>query len=238
MPPALGADGESADAVAAASADFRGAMLHSMEAAVDQAWAPLADAANGAVDYLATTIVTASCSSLASQLRRTTSQFRHTNREPPTTPSPFVAKLFALLAAAETRVGDMQCSDDARDFVRATRLRLRASVCADVSREMARACSEALSTISKTEASLLRLRRTRTGGTGGGSDAAARGVPDDLPVPAGVDLRGAAPTADNDKIRRQVWLDVAETARIIAEHGAQPHHEFAAFEQLIAPLGT
>ncbi|KAJ2771536.1 hypothetical protein IWQ57_002170 [Coemansia nantahalensis] len=217
---------------------FREAMLGSMEAAVDHTWAPLVHTVNDAVDHLASTIVTASCANLASQLRRTTSLFRHTNREPPTTPSPFVAKLFALLSAAEARVDSMQRSDDAREFARITRHRLRTAVCAAISREMATACSEALATISKTEASLLRLRRTRAGSGAAGTTGGGTAAPDDLPVPAGVDLRGMAPAADNDKIRRQVWLDVAETARIIAARGAQPHGDFAAFEQLIAPLGV
>ncbi|KAJ2776180.1 hypothetical protein H4R18_005802 [Coemansia javaensis] len=216
---------------------FRGAMVAAMQDAVAQTWAPLGADADGAVDRLAAAIAAASCAALAGQLRRATAQFRHTSREPPAAPSPFVAALFAPLAAAEQRVDGLRRSDDAAGFARATKARLRAAVCADVTLELARACGEALAAISKTEASLLRLRQSRAGAA---AAVAGRGgsAPDALPVPAGLDLRGTVPATDNDKIRRQIWLDVGAAARIVGELGAQPHREFADFAQLIAPLGA
>ncbi|KAJ2325109.1 hypothetical protein GGI00_005136, partial [Coemansia sp. RSA 2681] len=113
---------------------------------------------------------------------------------------------------------------------------LRAGVCLGISREVAKVSADALSTISKTEASLHRLRKTNKPPH---HQASHVDHSDDLPVPPGIDLRGSTPASDNDKIRRQIWLDVIETGRIITESlNATTHEDYARLVQLIAPLGT
>ncbi|KAJ1817574.1 hypothetical protein LPJ60_004769 [Coemansia sp. RSA 2675] len=199
------------------------AMVDSLKSAITRAFEPSDDAAAGAIEHMSATIVAASCANLASQLRRTTSQFRHTNRAAPKSPSAFVSKLFSELSAVELKISPTQPD---------TLAMLRAKVCLGISREMARVSSEALSTISKTEASLHRLRKTT-------NRASHLDHSNDLPVPPSVDLRGTTPTLDNDKIRRQIWLDVTETGRIITDTlDAAPHADYEHLVQLIAPLGT
>ncbi|KAJ2743464.1 hypothetical protein GGI20_003718 [Coemansia sp. BCRC 34301] len=199
-------------------------LADSLRLIMSRAFAPLEDVAAGAIDYISETIVTGSCSNLASQLRRTTSQFRHTNRAAPKSPSAFVSKLFGELSAIELKVGTQQHTLE----------RLRAGVCLGISRDVAKASADALLTISKTEASLHRLRKTNRTLPQGHLDSS-----DDLPVPAGVDLRGSTPTSDNDKIRRQIWIDVMETGRIITESlHAATHEDYMKLVRLIAPLGT
>ncbi|KAJ2607289.1 hypothetical protein GGF44_006494, partial [Coemansia sp. RSA 1694] len=122
------------------------ALAASLRDAISQAFAPSEDAATGAIDHISTTIVAASCANLASQLRRTTSQFRHTNRAAPKSPSAFVSKLFGELSAVELKLSSQQH----------TLALLRAGVCLGISREVAKVSADALSTISKTEASLHR----------------------------------------------------------------------------------
>ncbi|KAJ2449223.1 hypothetical protein GGF42_004844 [Coemansia sp. RSA 2424] len=201
------------------------ALAASLRDAISQAFAPSEDAAAGAIDHISTTIVAASCGNLASQLRRTTSQFRHTNRAAPKSPSAFVSKLFGELSAVELKLGSQQH----------TLALLRAGVCLGISREVAKVSADALSTISKTEASLHRLRKTNRSH----HQASHADHSDDLPVPPGVDLRGSTPASDNDKIRRQIWLDVIETGRIITESlNAATHEDYARLVRLIAPLGT
>ncbi|KAJ2881736.1 hypothetical protein H4R27_003888 [Coemansia aciculifera] len=193
----------------------------SLKDAISQAFEPSDDAAAGAIEHISATIVAASCANLASQLRRTTSQFRHTNRAAPKSPSAFVSKLFAELSAVELKI----TSQD-------TLAMLRTQVCLGISREIARVSIEALSTISKTEASLHRLRKTT-------NRASHLDHSNDLPVPPGVDLRGTTPASDNDKIRRQIWLDVTETGRIITDSlNATAHEDYEHLVQLIVPLGT
>ncbi|KAJ2809474.1 hypothetical protein H4R20_000094 [Coemansia guatemalensis] len=224
------------------SSAFRSKVLDGMERLVAQMFRPLEDTAHSAFSYMAATIVSISCSNLASQLRRTTSQFRHTNRSPPSSASSFVGKLFAPLSALETRIDELRSAadspslkiglDSTGDFLTLAKDTLRSQTCEGISREFAKACDEALSSISKTEASLQRLRKSK-GGAAAKLDAGA----DDLPVPVGVDLRGKVPATDNEKIRRQIWLDVAELSRLIGEFESRPHREFIDFVQLIVPLG-
>ncbi|KAJ2614232.1 hypothetical protein H4S08_001801 [Coemansia sp. RSA 1365] len=225
------------------SSDFRGKVLDSMEGLVVQMFRPLEDTTQSTFSYMAATIVSTSCNNLASQLRRTTSQFRHTNRNPPSSASPFVGKLFAPLSALETKINDM-CSttngtltiglDSADGFLSVAKNTLRLKTCEGISCEFTKACGEALSSISKTEASLQRLRKSK----GGASTKLDTGITDDLPVPVGIDMRGKVPTTDNEKIRRQIWLDVTELSRLIEELGSQPHRDFVEFVQLIMPLGS
>ncbi|KAJ2078025.1 hypothetical protein H4R24_004761 [Coemansia sp. RSA 988] len=222
---------------------FRSKVLDSMERLVVQMFKPLEGTAQSAFNCMAATIVSTSCSNLASQLRRTTSQFRHTNRSPPSSASSFVGKLFAPLSALETRIDDLCSAADspslsidlnsADDFLALARNALRSQTCEGISREFAKACNEALSSISKTEASLQRLRKSK-GNTATKLDA---GAADDLSVPVGVDMRGKVPATDNEKIRRQIWLDVTELSRLIEEFDSQPHREFVEFVQLVVPLG-
>ncbi|KAJ1887134.1 hypothetical protein LPJ81_006577, partial [Coemansia sp. IMI 209127] len=179
--------------------------------------------------------------------------FRHTNREPPTTPSPFVGKLFVPLTSIETRISTLQgvalqdgseldtsAKTGADAFVDCTRTKLRTEACAGISQELAKACGEALATISKTEASLQRLRKTRVYAA---ADAPQKrqnqpGSDENALVPVGVDLRRKIPSSDNDKIRRQIWLDITEAGRIIADYGVHAHTDFISLVELIAPLGT
>ncbi|KAJ2491913.1 hypothetical protein IWW37_001885 [Coemansia sp. RSA 2050] len=199
------------------------ALTDNLRGAIARAFEPSDDVATGAIEHISATIVAASCGNLASQLRRTTSQFRHTNRAAPKSPSAFVSKLFDELSAVELKISTSQPN---------TLAMLRAKVCLGISREMARVSAEALSTISKTEASLHRLRKTT-------NRASHLDHSNDLPVPSSVDLRGTMPASDNDKIRRQIWLDVAETGRIITDSlSAATHEDYEHLVQLIAPLGT
>ncbi|PIA18823.1 hypothetical protein COEREDRAFT_79385 [Coemansia reversa NRRL 1564] len=225
------------------SSAFRRNVLDSMEGLVVQMFKPLEETTQSAFSYMAATIVSTSCNNLASQLRRTTSQFRHTNRNPPSSASLFVGKLFAPLSALETKIGDLFSTadgssltiglDTAEEFLKLAKDTLRSKTCEGISREFAKACGEALSSISKTEASLQRLRKSKDGG----STKLDTGIVDNLPVPVGIDMRGKIPKTDNEKIRRQIWLDVTELSRLIEEFGSQPHREFMDFVQLIMPLG-
>ncbi|KAJ2859730.1 hypothetical protein GGI22_002900, partial [Coemansia erecta] len=117
---------------------------------------------------------------------------------------------------------------------------LRTEACAGISQELAKACGEALATISKTEASLQRLRKTRVYAAAGAPQKHQNqpGSDEHGLVPAGVDLRNKAPSSDNDKMRRQIWLDITEAGRIIADYGAHAHTDFISLVELIAPLGT
>ncbi|KAJ2562373.1 hypothetical protein GGH12_003284 [Coemansia sp. RSA 1822] len=193
-----------------------------LESAVGQALAPLDDTSNQAADHISSTIVAPSTSTLVSHLRRTTSQFRHTNRPPPSTPSPYIPKLFTYLESTESKITHDQTSERIKHMLR-TRVIVR------VTQEFARVCADALATISKTEASLLRLRKSRA--------HVARVDVGDVVVPIGVDLRGRVPDADNDKIRRQIWLDVDRVARIVRDYGVETDPEFARFVDLIQLLG-
>ncbi|KAJ2820779.1 hypothetical protein IWW50_004920, partial [Coemansia erecta] len=192
-------------APAAGSGDaggFKAGILASMESAVGQAFAPLDATVERAAEYMAAAVAACSTENLGSQLRRTTSQFRHTNRQAPTAASAYVAKLFALLAAVEAKIdgaveakigGAVEAKIDRAgqgEFGRTVKHMLRTQVAAGVSREIARACGEALATISKTEASLQRLRKPRGAGRADASGAgrADTGGAGDLPVPPGVDL--------------------------------------------------
>ncbi|KAJ2153243.1 hypothetical protein IWW43_003054 [Coemansia sp. RSA 1935] len=194
-----------------------------LESAVGQALAPLDDTSNKAADHISSTITAPSTTTLASHLRRTTSQFRHTNRPPPSTPSPYISSLFAYLESTESKITHDQATSERIKHM------LRSRVATRVSQEFARVCADALATISKTEASLLRLRESR------GSNV--RVDVGDVVVPSGVDLRGKVPEADNDKIRRQIWLDVDQVARIVRGYGVETDPEFARFVDLIQPFG-
>ncbi|KAJ2840882.1 hypothetical protein FBU31_000023 [Coemansia sp. 'formosensis'] len=197
-------------------------IVDSLKDAICQAFEPSNDTAGRAISHISATIVAASCANLSSQLRRTTSQFRHTNRAAPKSPSAFVSKLFGELSVVELKISSQQN----------TLAMLRTQVCLGISREVARVSAEALSTISKTEASLHRLRKTT-------NRASHLNHANDLPVPPGVDLRGTTPASDNDKIRHQIWLDVMETGRIITDSlNATTHEDYKHLVQLIAPLGT
>ncbi|KAJ1835135.1 hypothetical protein LPJ63_001380 [Coemansia sp. RSA 2711] len=211
--------------------EYQTGVAASLESAVEQALLSLDATVRGAADYVAATIVSSSTGNLAAQLRRTTSQFRHTNRPPPADASAYVAKLFAPLSAIEAQIDKANRGDSSGEFVQALKRMLRERVCADISREFARASTDALATISKTEASLLRLRKSR------GPSARADARADDQPVPPGTDLRGKVPDSDNDKIRRQVWLDAAKVAHMVGDYDAQPDREFASFVVMIRPLG-
>ncbi|KAJ2501561.1 hypothetical protein GGH96_001765 [Coemansia sp. RSA 1972] len=195
-------------------------ILLGLESAVGQALAPLDGTANEAADHMSRTVTAPSTSTLASHLRRTTSQYRHTNRPPPSTPSPYIPSLFAYLESTESKINPDQ---------KRIKHMLRSRVAVQISREFARVCADALATISKTEASLLRLRKSR------GSDV--RVDVGDVVVPQGVDLRGKVPEADNDKIRRQIWLDVDQVARIVRDYGVETDPEFARFVEAVRPLG-
>ncbi|KAJ2474789.1 hypothetical protein EV174_005507 [Coemansia sp. RSA 2320] len=204
----------------------------SLQAAVGAAFAAAEGAAAGTTDFLAAAAVAGGCGGLASHVRRTTSQFRHTNREAPTAASAYVARLFDGLAALEQRMRELPSASACARPLAA----LRAGVCRGVSREMARVAADALATISRTEASLHRLRKAKGPPPAAGSSLPAA---DGLLVPAGVDLRGREPASDNDKIRRQIWLDVAETGRIAAEApGAGVHEDYLSLALAIAALGT
>ncbi|KAJ1759077.1 Conserved oligomeric Golgi complex subunit 2, partial [Coemansia sp. RSA 1824] len=194
-----------------------------LESAVGQALAPLDDTSNKAADHISSTITVPSTTTLASHLRRTTSQFRHTNRPSPSTPSPYISSLFAYLESTESKITHDQATSERIKHM------LRSRVATRVSQEFARVCADALATISKTEASLLRLRKSR------GSNV--RVDVGDVVVPSGVDLRGKVPEADNDKIRRQIWLDVDQVARIVRGYGVETDPEFARFVDLIQPFG-
>ncbi|KAJ2281978.1 hypothetical protein IW139_001856 [Coemansia sp. RSA 353] len=194
-----------------------------LESAVGQALAPLDDTSNKAADHISSTITAPSTTTLASHLRRTTSQFRHTNRPPPSTPSPYISSLFAYLESTESKITHDQATSERIKHM------LRSRVATRVSQEFARVCADALATISKTEASLLRLRKSR------GSNV--RVDVGDVVVPSGADLRGKVPEADNDKIRRQIWLDVDQVARIVRGYGVETDPEFARFVDLIQPFG-
>ncbi|KAJ2725899.1 Conserved oligomeric Golgi complex subunit 2 [Coemansia sp. Benny D115] len=203
----------------------------SLARALAQALAPLHDASLDAQARVCADIVSASCASLASHLRRTTSQYRHTGRKAPTQPSSYVRQLFAGLDAAVSVVSDLGDGLQAAgsgSVVEAIQFGLRQRVCRGVALGVAQAARDALATVSKTEASLQRLRGSKR----------RMSAPDDLPVPPGVDLRGKAIESDNDKIRRQIWLDTTQVARIVGDemHVAAPE-EFQAFVASIAPLG-
>ncbi|KAJ2901081.1 hypothetical protein IWW38_000046 [Coemansia aciculifera] len=206
------------------------ALAASLRDAIALAFTPSEDMATGAIDHISATIVTASCANLASHLRRTTSQFRHTNRAAPKSPSAFVGKLFDELSTVELKIASQQ---------QHTLKLLRDGACLGISRQVAKVSADALSTISKTEASLHRLRKTGSRSHQQQQQASHVDHSDDLPVPPGVDLRGSTPNSDNDKIRRQIWLDVVETGRIITESlHAATHEEYVSLVQLIEPLGT
>ncbi|KAI8324458.1 COG2-domain-containing protein [Martensiomyces pterosporus] len=208
-------------------------IAESLKSSIVLAFAALETTASGALDYMCTTIVSTSCANIASQLRRTTSQFRHTNRAAPTTASAYVGRLFSSLAAAEEKIDKLQemSRELGDDFAQKTKSAMREGVCRGISLEVARASAEALATISKTEASLQRLRKTR-------DYSKVDHLADDLPVPVGVDLRGKVPATDNEKIRRQIWLDIVELGRIVGEYRARPHEEYTKLARLAAPLGT
>ncbi|KAJ1661915.1 hypothetical protein IW140_006330 [Coemansia sp. RSA 1813] len=229
--------------------------VENLEAETVKRFEPLEKAISYALEHMGTTIVSASCNSLGSQIRRATSQFRHTNREPPTTPSPFVSKLFVPLKNIEAQILTLQktairdgsdmdtiTNTGTDEFTDCTRTKLRMEACAGISQELAKACGEALATISKTEASLQRLRKTRVyagdAATGAQQRQNQSGSDENRIVPAGVDLRGKIPSSDNDKIRRQIWLDIMETGRIIADYGVRAHSDFIDLVDIVAPLGT
>ncbi|KAJ1881615.1 hypothetical protein LPJ57_001493 [Coemansia sp. RSA 486] len=195
---------------------LQGALLHVL--------GPLQKDSEAALAQAGASMVATSCTQLTSHLRRTTSQYRHTGREAPTCASAYIGTLLASLEKAEKVADQVQGKDGSMD----TKIRLREIVCQGVSKELAKAMLDALATISKTEASLLRLR---------GERRKASVSAEDTPVPAGMDLRGKVPESDNDKIRRQIWLDVAEMAGLISRLGVQPHQEFVHLIQTIAPLG-
>ncbi|KAJ2654828.1 hypothetical protein IWW48_005874 [Coemansia sp. RSA 1200] len=252
--PNAAADRDSVAAEAAVSGN-----AENLETDIVQRLEPLQRTCSYALKNMGAALVASSCSNLGSQIRRATSQFRHTNREPPTTPSSFTSKLFAALKSIETQFlatqnanedggggGEMDSSGMAgeHEFRDRTRAMLRAETCAGISQEMAKACTEALATISKTEASLQRLRKTRVyagGSSGAASDREQskkqQALDESALVPADVDLRGKALSSDNDKIRRQIWLDVTEVGRIIDDHGAHAHDEYSDLVETIAPLG-
>ncbi|KAJ2517805.1 hypothetical protein GGI11_000621 [Coemansia sp. RSA 2049] len=244
-----------AEAEAAVSGD-----AENLERDIVQRIEPLERTCSYALKNMGAAVVASSCSNLGSQIRRATSQFRHTNREPPTTPSLFISKLFAALRSIESQFlttqsdnnndvgggGELDSSGMAgeQEFRDRTRAMLRAETCAGISQEMAKACTEALATISKTEASLQRLRKTRVyaGGSSGAASDRERSkkqqaLDENALVPADVDLRGKKLSSDNDKIRRQIWLDVTEVGRIIGDHGAHAHGEYNNLVDTIAPLG-
>ncbi|KAJ2557823.1 hypothetical protein EV175_001114 [Coemansia sp. RSA 1933] len=229
--------------------------VEGLETAIVQRFEPLERSIAYALEYTGATLVLTSCNNLGSQLRRATAQFRHTNREPPTTPSLFVGKLFVPLKNIEATILSLH-GDSSKDrseiaasvtegtdvFVDCARTKLRAETCAGISLELAKACSEALATISKTEASLQRLRKTRVyagdAAAGAQSRQSQTGSDENGIVPAGVDLRTKIPSSDNDKIRRQIWLDIMEADRIIAGYGAPAHRDFVELVEIVAPLGT
>ncbi|KAJ1958509.1 hypothetical protein GGI12_004710, partial [Dipsacomyces acuminosporus] len=64
--------------------------------------------AKGALEYVSSAIVSTSCANLTSHLRRTTSQFRHTNRAPPKAASAYINKLFGELASIEGTIKSLQ----------------------------------------------------------------------------------------------------------------------------------
>ncbi|KAJ1819969.1 hypothetical protein LPJ56_003537 [Coemansia sp. RSA 2599] len=195
-----------------------------MQTALSHILRPLHVDSENALAQTAASMVASSCSQLVSHLRRTTSQYRHTGRDAPTTASPYVGALLASLKEAEDVADQVQGPDISMD----TKIRMREIVCQGVSKELAKVMLDALATISKTEASLLRLR---------GERRKASVSAEDTPVPQGTDLRGKVPESDNDKIRRQIWLDVTEMASLIGRLGVQPHPEFQDLVQTIAPLG-
>ncbi|KAJ2845896.1 hypothetical protein IWW36_004600, partial [Coemansia brasiliensis] len=212
--------------------EYRKSMISSLGTAATQALAPLEALVRRARDFIASAIVSLCTANLVSHLRRTTSQYRHTNRSPPTAASSFVSKLFAHMAAMETKIDDIESGNESIEFGSAIKQAMRAQIAKDVSKEFAKACLEALVTLSKTEASLQRLRsKSRVSGT-----RVDTGYAGDLPVPPGIDLRGKAPDNDNDKIRRQIWLDVAQLSQIISEYGVEPSDEFTSFVRLIHPF--
>ncbi|KAJ1895198.1 hypothetical protein LPJ66_004733 [Kickxella alabastrina] len=198
-------------------------------AALAHALQPLDALAESLTARVAADVVARACAPLATHLRRTVSLFRHTGRPPPTAASAYVAQLFGELATVEAAAREA-CDGGFADELC---LRVRRGVCHGVSAAVAAAAADALASVSKTEASLLRLR-----GSAARNARAAALAADDALVPAGVDLRGSVPGSDNDKIRRQVWLDIAETARLISALGAQPHAEFSSLLRAIAALGT
>ncbi|KAJ1897089.1 hypothetical protein LPJ66_003590 [Kickxella alabastrina] len=198
-------------------------------AALAHALQPLDALAESIPARVAADIVARACAPLATQLRRTVALFRHTGRPPPAAASAYVAQLFGELAAVEAAAREAHDGGFADELC----VRVRRGVCHGVSAAVAAAAADALAAVSKTEASLLRLR-----GSAARSARPAAPAADDALVPAGVDLRGSVPGSDNDKIRRQVWLDIAETARLISALGAQPHAEFSSLLRAIAPLGT
>ncbi|KAJ1751054.1 hypothetical protein LPJ79_002390 [Coemansia sp. RSA 1821] len=208
-------------------------MISSLGTAVTQALAPLEALVRKARDAIASTIVSQCTANLVSNLRRTTSQYRHTNRPPPTAASSFVSKLFTHMATMEIKIDGMESSNESADFGSMIKQIMRNRVAKDVSREFAKVCLETLVTLSKTEASLQRLR-SKSRGAGARVDTGYAG---DLPVPPGIDLRGKAPDTDNDKIRRQIWLDVVQLSQIISDYGVEPSDEFSSFAQLIHPFG-
>ncbi|KAJ1646618.1 hypothetical protein LPJ64_001899 [Coemansia asiatica] len=195
-----------------------------LQAALTHVLHPLQTDSEAALAQAGASIVASSCLQLTSHLRRTTSQYRHTGRDAPLTASAYIKSLLSSLNEAEKITDQMQGQDASME----TKIRLREIVCQGISKELAKAMLDALATISKTEASLLRLR---------GERRKASVSAEDTPIPAGTDLRGKVPESDNDKIRRQIWLDVTEMANLISRLGVQPHPEFLDLIQTIAPLG-
>ncbi|KAJ2452271.1 hypothetical protein EV183_003060 [Coemansia sp. RSA 2336] len=208
-------------------------MISSLRTAATRALAPLDELVRKARDTVASTVVSQCTANLASNLRRTTSQYRHTNRPPPTAASVFVSKLFTHMTDMETKIDSMEPSNKSVGLGPTIKQILRNQIAKDVSKEFAQVCLETLITLSKTEASLQRLRN-KSRGAGARVDTGYAG---DLPVPPGIDLRGKAPDTDNDKIRRQIWLDVAQLSQIISEYGVEPSDELSSFAQLIRPFG-
>ncbi|KAJ2383674.1 hypothetical protein GGI05_005239, partial [Coemansia sp. RSA 2603] len=190
--------------------------LDLLRAAIESAFAPFDDAVATRIDKAAGALVALRCAVLASHVRRTTSQYRHTGRMPQRA-SAYVAQLFAAPTMSDGGVADGEAGR-----------RLSRAVCSGVSSAMARQVSEALATVSRTEASLRRLRGA--GRLEEREDGAAL-------VPRGVDLRGRQLVSDDDKIRRQLWLDVEDAARAISALDAQPHEDFARLRSEIAPFG-
>ncbi|KAJ2156911.1 hypothetical protein GGF46_004870 [Coemansia sp. RSA 552] len=190
---------------------------------------PLTNMEHAALSYISATIVSVSCANLTSQLRRTTSQYRHTNRSPPTTASPYITKLFSQLVSVEEE-GEGLGEQAGVEFA-GIKQSLRQSVCSYISLKFSQASLDALATLSKAEASLQRLRRATAGRhTAAGADG--------LPVPEGVDMRGTTPATDNEKIRRQIWLDAKALDDTVHGYGVDTHKDFAEFIRVIAPLGT
>ncbi|KAJ1927548.1 hypothetical protein FBU59_007212, partial [Linderina macrospora] len=83
-------------------------IANSLTSAITLAFGALDSTVQHALDFVSAQVVAQSCTNIAAHLRRTTSHYRHTNRDPPTSASTYISKLFTPLETVEQQVTALQ----------------------------------------------------------------------------------------------------------------------------------